>query len=61
MSNSPGAAAIYPCGRLARRDFIHQIGGGFLGLALGAVWAVATLLVGFLVFARWEPLFAERA
>ncbi len=29
--------------------------------ALGAVWAVAFLLVGFLVFARWEPLFAERA
>src|SRR4051812_9672565 len=41
MSNSPGASAIYPCGRLARRDFIHQIGGGFLGLALGAVWAEA--------------------
>src|SRR3954462_3664623 len=41
MPNSPGASAIYPCGRLARRDFIHQIGGGFLGLALGAVWAEA--------------------
>src|SRR3954462_2774753 len=41
MPNSPGASAIYPCGRLARRDFIHQIGGGFLGLALGAVWGEA--------------------
>src|SRR4051794_41045530 len=41
MLNSPGASAIYPCGRLARRDFIHQVGGGFLGLALGAVWAEA--------------------
>jgi lipopolysaccharide transport system permease protein len=29
--------------------------------ALGVVWAVAFLLLGFLVFARWEPLFAERA
>ena len=29
--------------------------------ALGAVWAAAFLLLGFLVFARWEPLFAERA
>ena len=32
---------IYPCGRIARRDFIHQIGGGFLGLALGGLWAEA--------------------
>jgi hypothetical protein len=39
MSGSPKPSAIYPCGRLARRDFIHQIGGGFLGLALGGVWA----------------------
>lgn len=29
--------------------------------ALGAVWAVAFLVFGFLVFARFEPLFAERA
>jgi hypothetical protein len=41
MSGSPKPSAIYPCGRLARRDFIHQIGGGFLGLALGGVWAEA--------------------
>src|SRR5262245_27688805 len=39
MSTSATPAAIYPCGRLARRDFIHQIGGGFLGLALGGLWA----------------------
>jgi hypothetical protein len=32
---------IYPCGRLARRSFLHQAGGGFLGLALGALWAEA--------------------
>ena len=38
--------------------------GGFTNpwhFVLGAVWAVAFLLFGFLVFARWEPLFAERA
>jgi lipopolysaccharide transport system permease protein len=28
---------------------------------LGAAWAAGFLLLGFLVFARWEPLFAERA
>jgi len=37
---------IYPCGRFARRDFIHQIGGGFLGLALGGVWAEAGEIEG---------------
>jgi Protein of unknown function (DUF1501) len=41
MSDSARTSEIYPCGRLARRDFIHQIGGGFLGLALGGVWAEA--------------------
>ena len=41
MSDSAKTSAIYPCGRLARRDFIHQIGGGFLGLALGGLWAEA--------------------
>ncbi len=41
MSNSSSLSSIYPCGRLARREFIHQIGGGFLGLALGGVWAEA--------------------
>jgi ABC-type polysaccharide/polyol phosphate export permease len=29
--------------------------------ALGAAWSAGILLLGFLVFARWEPLFAERA
>jgi len=41
MSDSARTSGIYPCGRLARRDFIQQIGGGFLGLALGGVWAEA--------------------
>ena len=30
---------IYPCGRIARRKFFFQAGGGFLGAALGSVWA----------------------
>ncbi len=41
MSSNPPTSTIYPCGRIARRDFIHQIGGGFLGLALGGLWAEA--------------------
>ena len=40
MSDS-ARSKIYPCGRLARRDFLHQLGGGFLGLALGGMWAEA--------------------
>jgi Protein of unknown function (DUF1501) len=41
MSDNSSASEIYPCGRLARRRFIHQLGGGFLGLALGGLWAEA--------------------
>jgi hypothetical protein len=41
MPNSARPSEIYPCGRFARRDFIYQIGGGFLGLALGGLWAEA--------------------
>ena len=40
------------------------LGGGFSNpwhFAVGACWAVAFLVFGFLVFARSEPLFAERA
>jgi hypothetical protein len=32
---------LYPCGRIQRRAFLHQAGGGFLGAALGAIWAEA--------------------
>ena len=32
---------LYPCGRISRRRLLHQAGGGFLGLALGALWAEA--------------------
>jgi hypothetical protein len=31
--------SIYPCGRLNRRGFLHQMGGGFFGAAMGALWA----------------------
>jgi len=29
------------CGRVARRRFLHQASGGFLGLAMGALWSEA--------------------
>ncbi len=32
---------LYPCGRITRRRFLHQAGGGFFGAALGGVWAEA--------------------
>jgi len=32
---------IYPCGRISRRHFFWQTGGGFLGLAMGGLWAEA--------------------
>src|SRR5262245_60555567 len=31
----------YPCGRVTRRGFLHQAGGGFFGVALGGLWAEA--------------------
>src|SRR5881296_308901 len=30
---------IYPCGRISRRKFLFQAGAGFVGTALGALWA----------------------
>src|SRR6202162_3746543 len=32
---------FYPCNRVSRRGFVFQAGGGFLGVALGALWANA--------------------
>src|SRR6266480_619284 len=32
---------LYPCGRLSRRRILQRAGGGFLGVALGAMWAQA--------------------
>src|SRR5271166_4123097 len=34
-------SSLYPCGRISRRQFLHQAGGGFVGVALGARWAEA--------------------
>src|SRR5437899_5343506 len=31
----------YPCGRVTRRGFLHQAGGGFFGVAMGGLWAEA--------------------
>jgi hypothetical protein len=35
------ATTLYPCGQLSRRRLLHRAGGGFLGVALGAMWAQA--------------------
>ena len=37
MSGPP----LFPCGRVSRRGFLHQAGGGFFGIAMGALWAEA--------------------
>ncbi len=31
--------SLYPCGRIARRRFLYQTAGGFLGSALSSLWA----------------------
>ena len=49
MSGNRPLSSIYPCGRLARRDFLHQLGGGFLGLALGGILAEAGEIPGAIV------------
>jgi hypothetical protein len=36
-----GSTNPYPCNRLSRRALLHRAGGGFLGVALGAMWAQA--------------------
>jgi len=48
---------LFPCGRVSRRAFLHQAGGGFLGVALGALWAEAGEIKG----ASFGPHFAPRA
>jgi hypothetical protein len=30
---------LFPCGRLSRRRFLHQVGGGFVGASIGALLA----------------------
>src|SRR5438477_2369278 len=40
------SSSIYPCGRINRRGFLTQAGGGFFGAALGAMWAADGKLAG---------------
>jgi hypothetical protein len=47
--------SLYPCGRVSRRAFLHQAGGGFFGLAMGAVWADDGKLPSFLLSPSVEP------
>src|SRR5436309_1290370 len=48
---------IYPCGRVSRRSFLYQAGGGFFGVAMGALWAED----GKIQSAELGPHFAPRA
>jgi hypothetical protein len=50
-------ANLYPCGRIARRRFLHQAGSGFLGVALGALRAETGEIAG----AGLGPHFPPRA
>jgi Protein of unknown function (DUF1501) len=49
--------SLYPCGRISRRRFLHQAGGGFFGVALGALWAEA----GTIQDVALQPHFPPRA
>jgi Protein of unknown function (DUF1501) len=53
MSGPP----LFPCGRVSRRGFLHQAGGGFFGVAMGALWAEA----GEIQNAMRGPHFPPRA
>jgi hypothetical protein len=48
-------ADLYPCGRISRRRFLHQVGGGFFGLALGGLWAEAGEIQNPIVGPHFEP------
>ena len=45
----------YPCGRVSRRAFLHQAGGGFVGLALGALWSDASEIPNALIGPHFQP------
>ncbi len=48
-------SGLYPCGRISRRQFLHQVGGGFLGVALGALWAEAGQIPNALLGPHFPP------
>lgn len=52
---SANTSTVYPCGRLSRRHFLHQTGGGFLGLAMGALWSEAASAKKSLAGPHFEP------
>jgi hypothetical protein len=52
-----GDQSIFPCGRISRRNFLFQAGGGFFGAALGGLWSEA----GEIQDAIFGPHFEARA
>ena len=46
---------LYPCGRISRRGFLHQAGGGFLGVAMGGLWAEAGAIPDARLASRLAP------
>src|SRR5258706_15979748 len=46
---------IYPCGRISRRGFLTQAGGGFFGAALGALWAQDGKITGAHLGSHFKP------
>src|ERR1700722_12923133 len=51
------SSSFYSQSPLSRRSFLHRAGGGFLGVALGGIWAEA----GEIPDARTGPNFRPRA
>lgn len=48
-------ASLYPCGRVTRRRYLYQVGGGFLGAALGSMWAEAGEIPNALLGPHFRP------
>ena len=46
---------LFPCGRVSRRGFLHRAGGGFFGVAMGAIWAEAGEIRDALLGPHYPP------
>ncbi|MEK7953147.1 DUF1501 domain-containing protein [Luteolibacter soli] len=46
---------LFPCGRISRRNFLFQAGGGFLGTALGGLWAQEGEIKDAILGPHFEP------
>lgn len=46
---------LYPCGRFTRRRLLHLAGGGFLGAAMGGLWAEAGEIPDTALLPQFEP------